>query len=89
MRAERRARAPARAPPSHVLTPPACVCCCVAQVPALGIFEKSLEMGKFDKSRTLSDGSMMTFKKARKSARARTHSGTAALHSGGTRMRRE
>jgi hypothetical protein len=35
------------------------------QVPALGIFEKSMEMGKFDKSRALSDGSMMTFKKAR------------------------
>jgi hypothetical protein len=32
-------------------------------VPALSIFEKSIEMGKFDKSRTLSDGSMLTFKK--------------------------
>jgi len=39
------------------LTPP--------QVPALGIFEKSLEMGKFDKSRALSDGSLLSFKKAR------------------------
>jgi hypothetical protein len=36
-----------------------------AQVPALGIFEKSMEMGKFDKSRALSDGSQLTFKKAR------------------------
>ena len=35
------------------------------QVPALGIFEKSLEMGKFDKNRLLSDGTLMTFKKAR------------------------
>jgi len=34
-------------------------------VPALGIFEKSLEMGKFDKSRALSDGSLLSFKKAR------------------------
>jgi len=33
------------------------------QVPALGIFEKSLEMGKFDKSRALSDGSLLSFKK--------------------------
>ena len=33
------------------------------QVPALGIFEKSLEMGKFDKSRVLSDGSLLSFKK--------------------------
>ena len=36
----------------------------VSQVPALGIFEKSMEMGKFDKSRVLSDGTMMSFKKA-------------------------
>ncbi len=34
-------------------------------MPALGIFEKSMEMGKFDKSRALSDGSLLTFKKAR------------------------
>jgi hypothetical protein len=40
-------------------------------VPALGIFEKSMEMGKFDKSRALSDGSMLTFKKARRAACAR------------------
>jgi enoyl-[acyl-carrier protein] reductase I len=32
-------------------------------VPALSIFEKSMEMGKFDKSRVLSDGSLLTFKK--------------------------
>ena len=41
------------------------------QVPALGIFEKSMEMGKFDKSRALSDGSLMTFKKARRQRVAR------------------
>lgn len=34
-------------------------------VPALGIFEKSLQMGKFDKSRALSDGSLLSFAKAR------------------------
>eukprot|EP00472_Partenskyella_glossopodia_P014688 CAMPEP_0197524402 /NCGR_PEP_ID=MMETSP1318-20131121/9090_1 /TAXON_ID=552666 /ORGANISM="Partenskyella glossopodia, Strain RCC365" /LENGTH=330 /DNA_ID=CAMNT_0043077355 /DNA_START=315 /DNA_END=1307 /DNA_ORIENTATION=+ len=31
-------------------------------VPALGIFEKSMKMGKFDESRKLSDGSLMEFK---------------------------
>eukprot|EP00468_Gymnochlora_sp_CCMP2014_P002110 CAMPEP_0167744288 /NCGR_PEP_ID=MMETSP0110_2-20121227/2504_1 /TAXON_ID=629695 /ORGANISM="Gymnochlora sp., Strain CCMP2014" /LENGTH=380 /DNA_ID=CAMNT_0007628785 /DNA_START=257 /DNA_END=1399 /DNA_ORIENTATION=- len=31
-------------------------------VPALGIFKKSMEMGKFDESRKLSDGSLMEFK---------------------------
>mmetsp|Transcript_6421 Transcript_6421/g.23809 ORF Transcript_6421/g.23809 Transcript_6421/m.23809 type:complete len:273 (-) Transcript_6421:293-1111(-) len=32
-------------------------------VPALGIFEKSMSMGKFDKSRALPDGSLMDFAK--------------------------
>uniref|UniRef100_A0A7S2TFP2 Enoyl-ACP reductase n=1 Tax=Lotharella oceanica TaxID=641309 RepID=A0A7S2TFP2_9EUKA len=32
-------------------------------VPALGIFKKSLQMGKFDESRKLSDGSLMEFEK--------------------------
>ncbi len=31
------------------------------QVPALNIFKTSLERGKFDESRKLSDGSLMTF----------------------------
>ncbi|GAB5354081.1 hypothetical protein AAMO2058_000088900 [Amorphochlora amoebiformis] len=31
-------------------------------VPALGIFKKSMQMGKFDESRKLSDGSLMDFK---------------------------
>lgn len=30
----------------------------------MGIFEKSLQMGKLDANRKLADGSMMTFKKA-------------------------
>lgn len=33
------------------------------QVPALNIFESSLRRGKFDKSRKLSDGSLMDFAK--------------------------
>mmetsp|Transcript_27707 Transcript_27707/g.67416 ORF Transcript_27707/g.67416 Transcript_27707/m.67416 type:complete len:409 (+) Transcript_27707:144-1370(+) len=32
-------------------------------VPAVGIFTKSMEMGKFDESRKLSDGSLMNFEK--------------------------
>mmetsp|Transcript_40664 Transcript_40664/g.66118 ORF Transcript_40664/g.66118 Transcript_40664/m.66118 type:complete len:393 (+) Transcript_40664:17-1195(+) len=32
-------------------------------VPALGIFKKSMQMGKFDESRKLSDGSLMDFEK--------------------------
>ena len=32
-------------------------------VPALGIFEKSMSMGKFDESRKLPDGSLMEFSK--------------------------
>eukprot|EP00465_Bigelowiella_longifila_P007242 CAMPEP_0185251656 /NCGR_PEP_ID=MMETSP1359-20130426/1006_1 /TAXON_ID=552665 /ORGANISM="Bigelowiella longifila, Strain CCMP242" /LENGTH=337 /DNA_ID=CAMNT_0027833631 /DNA_START=59 /DNA_END=1072 /DNA_ORIENTATION=- len=32
-------------------------------VPALGIFKKSMQMGKFDDSRKLSDGSLMDFEK--------------------------
>ena len=44
-------------------------------VPALSIFEKSMEMGKFDKSRLLSDGSMLTFKKARESSHSASSCG--------------